>query len=526
LKKTYAIILAAIVIVAVAGFYFLTLPAPSRIFEGEGKIGAAGGCVYDPGGANVTIPEGALDAETLITVETLNQTGLPAPTPPLTQFLGAASFGPDGLTFKTDVTITIPLNESKTPGTLLPLFVYDAEKEEFVETDTLAIVNPGGRTASANVTHFSIDALLDGVTPEATGGCYEEALDSGYSPQEAFNSVVDYVLSWAELGKCDLESRLEFPKLVGVLVSLTYEVDGLSPPPLIFSLGETGGAASYITDTYSLDYKWVSDDKEHSMIYSLVVEVFIEYVQPRIEIPQTVIVLKSGDTATISAILKCCGETPVPERGVEFHLSPLFGSISPASDTTDGNGAAETTYTAPDEEGTAVLTVMYTFQTYEKTGTEIVTDPVFHIDYLKQKYEERTHIVSGSVNIVVGAKYMLHIDGSDSESFVDIYGHTWTYVYQLVLDLYASDFSGNWTGTVADRCDIYRDGELLPGEWVEHPWNYPLFPEGQTEGSLVGTVGGVFSGYSWSLAGQVVTWNVYVGEFTWTYQGVIEEVDP
>lgn len=471
-KKAYAVIAIVIVAVAATGFYFFILPPPYRVAEREGTIGRSGGCVYD-GGANVTIPEGALDADTLITVRTLNQTDLPAPTPPLTHFLGAAGFGPDGLTFKTDVAITIPLRESRTPGTVLPLFVYDAEKEEFVEADTSATVNPDGWTASASVTHFSIEALLDGVTPEATSGCYEEALDGGYTPQEAFNSVVDYVLSWAEMGKCDLESRLEFPKLVGVLVSLMWETEE-GGDTYAESFGETSGAcASYIVAAESSECSYVSDGKEWHMTYSLVVEVFIEYVQPKIDIPQDVIVLKPSDTATITAYLECCGETPVPDRGVEFHLSPLFGSISPASDTTDGNGVAETTYTAPDEEGTATLTVMYTFQTYEKTGTEVCH--VAGFDFLKQNYAEKTTTIGDSVTIVVGEEYKVHID--QTVPWGPISGPDWTIwgTFRLILDASSEGgLYGNWTAT--SSLYMVTEGVGPAGTSHRETWIWEDFP--------------------------------------------------
>ena len=93
---------------------------------------------------------------------------------------------------------------------------------------------------------------------------------------------------------------------------------------------------------------------------------------------------------------------------MEFILSGV-GSICCPYDTTDQNGKADTTYTAPDEEGTATLTVMYTFQTYEETGTEVYQDPVYGIDILIQKYEERTHIASGFVTIVVGETWKLEV---------------------------------------------------------------------------------------------------------------------
>jgi len=182
MKKVYAVIAIAIIAVVAAGFYFFVLPPPYQpppyhVSKEEGTIGRGGGCVYD-GGANVTIPAEALDADTKITVNALNETTLPTWPPPLTELLGAATFGPDGLVFKTNVTITIPLSDFRSPGAHLSLFVYDQQKHEFVETGILAQVNGNGLTACAKVAHFSTYAIFVQAGGEHPGGlCFSNLTD-------------------------------------------------------------------------------------------------------------------------------------------------------------------------------------------------------------------------------------------------------------------------------------------------------------------------------------------------------------
>jgi len=531
LKKVYAVFAVVIIVVAAVGFYFFILPPSYRVAEGEANIGKSGGCVYD-GGANVTVPEGALDRDILIAVKLLNVSTIPAPPPPLTTFLGAASFGPDGTSFKKNVTITIPLRESKTAGTRLPLFVYNQSKKAFVETDTMAVVNPDGKTASATVDHFSTGGLFDGVTGEGLKGAFEGGLDSGLTPKQSFDSVVQSVLESAKLGECDIESRLECPKVVGVLISIMYETDVPTDDYSdAVSIGETRPAASYITVGADKS-EWVSNGEEHYMIYSLVVEVYIDYVQPKIGIPQTVIVLEQGESVVVSAYLECCAA--LPDRNVEFHLSPLFGSISPTSDTTDGNGVAETTYTAPDEEGTATLTVMYTFQTYEETGTEVYQEPRFGKSILKQKYEEKTTTIGDSVTLVVSKEYKVHIDQTVPWGPIvgwagEPYQVTMWGTFRLILDASSEGgLYGNWKGT----CSLYMvtEGEGPTGHlkrenwiWEDSPVSFSLpegggsFPINPTEGILTG----YFDPSSNTIKVTVIQPLMEIFSCTGTFEGVI-----
>ena len=83
----------------------------SPVDTDDGLIGPDGGIVTDPGGASVTIPAGALDAATDISVRTLlGKSDLPSDSQPFLPMLGGAEFGPSGTDFNLPVTLTIPVD--------------------------------------------------------------------------------------------------------------------------------------------------------------------------------------------------------------------------------------------------------------------------------------------------------------------------------------------------------------------------------------------------------------------------------
>ena len=111
--------------------------------DGSATIGAKGGTVTLSGGPTLTIPPGALSADTTITITALSDQPTSGALSPVYQF------GPEGTTFAAPVTVTFPLSTSgaqasvlwSAPGTPL---TYEAP------ATTVA-----GTTATAEVTHFS-----------------------------------------------------------------------------------------------------------------------------------------------------------------------------------------------------------------------------------------------------------------------------------------------------------------------------------------------------------------------------------
>ncbi len=123
-------------------------------------IGAAGGTVNGPSGAQVIVPAGALTTNTTIGIEQSN-VGAPALPAGVTAFGPIFAFTPHGTTFATLVSITVPFDPASVPvGTTPALYKTNA-------TQTAWEVVPGatvsGSAMSGQVSGFSF--LTSGTPP-------------------------------------------------------------------------------------------------------------------------------------------------------------------------------------------------------------------------------------------------------------------------------------------------------------------------------------------------------------------------
>ena len=134
---------------------------PPALTPGKARVLASvGGKVESEfGGASVHIPAGALQADTEITVTSLKGPSAP-PAATGQEVLAAVTFGPSGTNFNTAVTVTLPLVRYARPGTVLPLYFYDATTNTYQNGGTNAVVDGSGTKATAGISHFSTPALV------------------------------------------------------------------------------------------------------------------------------------------------------------------------------------------------------------------------------------------------------------------------------------------------------------------------------------------------------------------------------
>lgn len=126
--------------------------------EATGTVGQDGGTVEvtDPGspldGVMVEIPEGALDDDALITIETVDEV---PPTPDVFNPIGpTVKLGPSDTSFNEPVTITIPIDPNTIPShgqILLLIFNKSENRWEYVPS----FLNIEKGTISGIVTHFT-----------------------------------------------------------------------------------------------------------------------------------------------------------------------------------------------------------------------------------------------------------------------------------------------------------------------------------------------------------------------------------
>src|SRR5206468_10770027 len=119
--------------------------------------------VYASLGANVIssdcstsllIPSKALTSNASINVAPIDVNGLPSPSGGRWA-IAAVEGTPDGTQFQIPVRLTFPVNANLDRGTKIPLLIFDPQTRTYQSTQFVATVDKSGRTASAEVTHFT-----------------------------------------------------------------------------------------------------------------------------------------------------------------------------------------------------------------------------------------------------------------------------------------------------------------------------------------------------------------------------------
>jgi hypothetical protein len=131
-------------------------------------VGMEGGTVSHSDGSGVTIPAGALTANSMITLATVNVTA-----PAGTVLVGPAyDFGPAGTVFSQPVTITLPFTASKLPAgrTSADILIYTAPLGSTQYTALATTV--AGSTVQTTTTHFTVFVpAVKLPTDGGSGGC-------------------------------------------------------------------------------------------------------------------------------------------------------------------------------------------------------------------------------------------------------------------------------------------------------------------------------------------------------------------
>lgn len=322
-----------------------TKPAPENASV-SGDIGPEGGTLEGPFGSKIVVPAGALDTTTTIglTAYTSSST-LPAAWSPLPGFLGAIEAQPDGQAFNSPVTLTLPLSPAMTPGAGLPLLGWNDSLRQWEKIGT-ATVDPGGKSCSASVTHFSA----------YTGGSFASLASDGAG---AFLS--DYA-SWFRQNVKDLGDKRakdnECYKVVGILFDLHYEINGVADDPntSYAAVGQTSACdsdAPLSMFSITLD---AYDGYSAGSYVDLIVTVYYDCTPPELSLSADRTVLPEGEQAELRAKLLCDG-TPLSGKTVDFEVASGPGQVSPGSSSTDGSGQATSTFIAGEQD--AVVRASY-----------------------------------------------------------------------------------------------------------------------------------------------------------------------
>jgi hypothetical protein len=165
------------------------------------SVGAEGGTVSSSDGTSVVIPQGALAMSSSITINSVNVT----PPAGSVQVGPAYDFGPEGTTFTTPVTVTLPFDSSKIPSgrTSSNIVIYTAPRGSSNWTALQTTLS--GNTVTTSTNHFTtyvaaVQKNLDGPTDLGSSGnctpsCFTEGNSCGCS---ASCGGVSYVLNCSQ----------------------------------------------------------------------------------------------------------------------------------------------------------------------------------------------------------------------------------------------------------------------------------------------------------------------------------------
>jgi len=125
--------------------------------EAAAMIGPDGGKIQTGSGITLEIPPASLTKDELITAtlesEDNFKNGIVLENNQ--KAISIVNFGTDGLEFERSVLATFPLDVQVSPGTTLPIFVYDSTSDSFVDTDWDCTVTDDGYHCRGEVNHFS-----------------------------------------------------------------------------------------------------------------------------------------------------------------------------------------------------------------------------------------------------------------------------------------------------------------------------------------------------------------------------------
>ena len=110
--------------------------------------------ISNDGSTSLLIPSQALTSDSSIKVEPISVTDLPIVSGGQ-QPISAVEATPAGTQFQIPVRLTFPVNAHLDPGTNIPLVIFDPQTRTYQATEFVATVDKSGRTASAEVTHFT-----------------------------------------------------------------------------------------------------------------------------------------------------------------------------------------------------------------------------------------------------------------------------------------------------------------------------------------------------------------------------------
>ncbi|MEN9675797.1 MAG: hypothetical protein RIS76_1693, partial [Verrucomicrobiota bacterium] len=221
---------------------FVTV-APAPTVRGSDLIAAAtGGEVWSQNLlARVQVPAGALVGDTRLSVSVPAQDARPQ-APAGSELLGLVELGPDDAQFTTTVAVFVPLTRSLPSGESIPLLRWNPATSAWLDDGVLAIVEPDGQSARAEVRHFSLHGLIAPVQSLSPSSSPPARQASGPGPR--ITGITPVFIYEGELRPIYLEgSNLDGAVELAVVRGDGSRMPGLVLGPLVRAQGGAGAAS-------------------------------------------------------------------------------------------------------------------------------------------------------------------------------------------------------------------------------------------------------------------------------------------
>ncbi|MBN1164675.1 MAG: hypothetical protein JXB45_08860 [Candidatus Krumholzibacteriota bacterium] len=423
----------------------------SPVNPGKTTIGPKGGTVTDSGGAAVTIPPGALSAETAITVETISSKGdLPADAPQFLKLLGGAEFGPTGTDFNSDVTITVPLDPPVGAGEMVSILVWNETEQQWEDEGGTVTVAPGGASATLTVDHFSLFSAVYNVFDN-----FDVNFGDGSTGQSAYDAYVPWFkANVTDMGRKGMY-RNDCHEVVGLRIGVSYDVQYLPDGAHYYGIPYQMEGRTTDKDVIFYLAKDKSQDQVVDFNYALEVHVFLDCCAAEmVDVSAEPATINTNETSQVTATVMCDDEAMTGHQ-VTFEPQGGLGTVSPATATVSSGGKATTTFTAGDDEGTESV-----YASLENCQGQNTMDGAAQIE-IKDNWTANMTIT------------FIH-DNNDEPlyQFKDVMN------LHLNLDIETGVVSGTGTGTHSVALSI-------AGDCFENSMNAPSFPV-EVGGAVVG----------------------------------------
>ncbi|MBD3319840.1 MAG: hypothetical protein GF350_01960 [Chitinivibrionales bacterium] len=307
-------------------------------------------------GAKVTIPEGALQSSEKITIDPVNTAAdLPVAGPFFLEYGGGVNVQPHGLEFLKPVALTIPLARTVPPGDTVPLFYFNDSLSAWQLIEPGAVVDAGGATATASVTHFSLYTIQMG------GNVFDSYTENYGSPGHTLVEQFNAYQTWFQQNIVAVGDKRTYEfalvpyscyKVVGIDFHLIHDLGLVFTNPLHNLIGTTGDVELFY---YLEGSKNSTSGGERA--FQLWVKVYLDCCAPELKAAASPTSVKRDEKSTISATLTC-GDSLMREQDIVFSLDGP-GEIDKAYAPTGNSGAASVTFTAKNN-GTPSVAARYT----------------------------------------------------------------------------------------------------------------------------------------------------------------------